>query len=216
MARCRPIFRSSSRRGRAVRNMSIRSSRAFIRSRPPGFAVLTDKYYNPYFEGWNISMPPLPLANKSVTYSDGTRRRSSREAHDIVTFPHPGRPSPKWKSASATGFGVMVFLVVLAGLLFLSYRQGLERRSLNGSFSRSSLSRSHAVATNRLTGNVRPHRLVTLPTLPPGQPYSNGQNSSRLTLLDVLPSIRAKTPLIEGGAHDQNRSRHCYRRQRRL
>ena len=39
---------------------------------PKGFTVTAGKYYNPYFEGWNISMPP-PLADNAVTYSDGTK-----------------------------------------------------------------------------------------------------------------------------------------------
>ena len=55
--------------------MSIRSSPAFTRQPPAGFTVLPNKYYNPYFEGWNISMPP-PLTDGSVTYSDGTKATS--------------------------------------------------------------------------------------------------------------------------------------------
>ena len=39
---------------------------------PAGFKVTDGKYYNPYFEGWNISMPP-PLKDGTVTYSDGTK-----------------------------------------------------------------------------------------------------------------------------------------------
>ena len=30
---------------------------------PKGFTVTAGKYYNPYFEGWNISMPP-PLGRQ--------------------------------------------------------------------------------------------------------------------------------------------------------
>jgi len=33
---------------------------------PKGFTVTANKYYNPYFEGWNISMPP-PLKDGTVT-----------------------------------------------------------------------------------------------------------------------------------------------------
>ena len=35
---------------------------------PAGFKVTASKYYNPYFEGWNISMPP-PLAKGTVSFS---------------------------------------------------------------------------------------------------------------------------------------------------
>ena len=44
----------------------------FHQTPPKGFTVTQNKYYNPYFEGWNIAMPP-PLANDSVSYSDGTK-----------------------------------------------------------------------------------------------------------------------------------------------
>ena len=45
--------------------MSIRSSPASARRRRPGFKVTDGKYYNPYFEGWNISMPP-PLTDNAA------------------------------------------------------------------------------------------------------------------------------------------------------
>ena len=45
---------------------------------PTGFKVQDGKYYNPYFAGRNISMPP-PLIAGSVTYSDGTKATSSRK-----------------------------------------------------------------------------------------------------------------------------------------
>ena len=80
-----------------------------------------NKYYNPYFEGWNITMPP-PLANKSVTYSDGTPATVEQEAHDVVTF-LSWASEPKMEERKRTGFGVLIFLVVLAGILFGAYRR---------------------------------------------------------------------------------------------
>ncbi len=65
--------------------MSIRSSPASTRRRRPVSRCSTSKYYNPYFEGWNISMPP-PLTDGAVTYSDGTKATVEQEAHDVVTF----------------------------------------------------------------------------------------------------------------------------------
>jgi ubiquinol-cytochrome c reductase cytochrome c1 subunit len=88
---------------------------------PKGFTVTANKYYNPYFEGWNISMPP-PLAAKLVTYSDGTAASVDQEAHDVVTF-LSWASEPKMEERKRTGFGVLVFLVVLAGLLFGAYRK---------------------------------------------------------------------------------------------
>src|SRR5665213_726101 len=51
---------------------------------PHGFKVIEGKYFDSYFPGRNISMPP-PLADNSVTYSDGTNATKAQEAHDVVT-----------------------------------------------------------------------------------------------------------------------------------
>jgi len=93
----------------------------FHQTPPAGFKVLADKYYNPYFAGWNISMPP-PLAVGSVTYSDGTKATVEQEAHDVVTF-LSWAAEPKMEERKHLGFGVMAFLLLLSGLLFLSYRR---------------------------------------------------------------------------------------------
>ncbi|HEY0266291.1 MAG TPA: cytochrome c1 [Rhizomicrobium sp.] len=88
---------------------------------PAGFKVTDGKYYNPYFEGWNISMPP-PLAKNTVTFSDGTPATVEQEAHDVVTF-LSWASEPKMEERKRFGFGVLAFLVVLAGLLFAAYRK---------------------------------------------------------------------------------------------
>jgi ubiquinol-cytochrome c reductase cytochrome c1 subunit len=88
---------------------------------PAGFHVTANKYYDPYFEGRNISMPP-PLKANSVTYSDGTKPTLEQESHDVATF-LAWASDPKMEERKRTGFGVMIFLVLLSGLLFASYRR---------------------------------------------------------------------------------------------
>jgi cytochrome c1 len=88
---------------------------------PHGFKVTEGKYFNPYFEGWNISMPQ-PLKANSVTYSDGTKATIDQEAHDVVTF-LAWAAEPKMEDRKRMGFGVLIFLVVLAGVLFAAYRR---------------------------------------------------------------------------------------------
>lgn len=88
---------------------------------PHGFKVIDGKYYDPYFPGRNISMPP-PLRNDSVTYSDGTKATLDQEAHDVVTF-LSWASEPKLEERHRLGFGVMLFMILLSGLLFLSYRK---------------------------------------------------------------------------------------------
>ena len=93
----------------------------FHQTPPPWFKVLPNKYYNPYFAGWNISMPP-PLTKGSVTFADGTPANIEQEAHDVVTF-LSWASEPKMEERKRIGLDVMAFLVVFAGLLYLSYRR---------------------------------------------------------------------------------------------
>jgi ubiquinol-cytochrome c reductase cytochrome c1 subunit len=88
---------------------------------PKGFAVQQGKYFNPYFAGGNISMPP-PLTEGAVTYSDGTTATVDQEAHDVVTF-LSWAAEPKMEERKRMGLGVMAFMLLLSGLLFLSYRR---------------------------------------------------------------------------------------------
>jgi cytochrome c1 len=88
---------------------------------PAGFKVTEGKYFNPYFEGWNIGMPP-PLNVNSVTYSDGTKATIDQEAHDVVTF-LAWAAEPKMEERKRMGFGVMIFLIAFAGILFAAYRK---------------------------------------------------------------------------------------------
>jgi cytochrome c1 len=88
---------------------------------PHGFVVQDGKYYNPYFEGRNISMPP-PLSDGAVTFSDGTPSTVPNEAASIVTF-LAWASEPQLEARHRVGFEVLAFLVFLSGLLFLSYRR---------------------------------------------------------------------------------------------
>jgi ubiquinol-cytochrome c reductase cytochrome b/c1 subunit len=93
----------------------------FVEKPPKGFKVQEGKYYNPYFAGRNISMPP-PLTDNTVTYADGTKATLSQEAHDVVTF-LAWASEPHLEDRHRIGFQVMLYLVLLSVLLFLSYRK---------------------------------------------------------------------------------------------
>ena len=93
----------------------------FHQTPPAGFTVFSGKYYNPYFEGWNIGMPP-PLADNAVTYSDGTKATIDQEAHDVATF-LAWASDPTMEARKRMGFAVLIFLVVLSGILFDAYRR---------------------------------------------------------------------------------------------
>jgi ubiquinol-cytochrome c reductase cytochrome c1 subunit len=52
---------------------------------PAGFNLLPGMYYNEYFPGHQIAMPP-PLSDNAVTFADGTSATVPQMAHDVVTF----------------------------------------------------------------------------------------------------------------------------------
>ena len=93
----------------------------FGETAPADFKVPDGKFYNPYFSGWNIGMPP-PLVDGSVTYSDGTTATVAQEAHDVATF-LAWAAEPHMEARKRLGFEVLIFLIALSGLLYLSYRR---------------------------------------------------------------------------------------------
>jgi cytochrome c1 len=88
---------------------------------PHGFKVTDGKYYDAYFPGRDIGMPP-PLRDDSVTYSDGTKATTDQEAKDVVAF-LAWAAEPKLEERHKLGFGVMLFMFLLSGMLYLSYRK---------------------------------------------------------------------------------------------
>jgi len=64
----------------------------------------------------------LVPSENGVTYSDGTKATIDQQAHDVVTF-LAWAAEPKMEERKRMGFGVMVFLLVLAGLLFAAYKK---------------------------------------------------------------------------------------------
>ena len=121
----------------------------FHQTPPKGFTVTANKYYNPYFEGWNISMPP-PLADNGVTYSDGTKATIEQEAHDVATF-LAWASDPKMEERKRMGLSVLIFLVVLAGVSVCRLPQGLGRRALGaGLVRRECVAHAHGRCPHRL------------------------------------------------------------------
>ena len=75
------------------------------------------KYYNPYFaSGHWISMPP-PLADGQVTFDDGAPNKLDDMARDVAAF-LAWTAEPKMEERKQTGFTVLIYLAVLAGLMY--------------------------------------------------------------------------------------------------
>jgi ubiquinol-cytochrome c reductase cytochrome c1 subunit len=79
------------------------------------------QYVNPYFSGGLISMAP-PLSEGRVTYADGTQPTLEQHASDVVTFLQ-WSADPHMVERKRVGLIALAFLLVLAGLLYLAYKQ---------------------------------------------------------------------------------------------
>lgn len=88
---------------------------------PHGLNLQPGMSYNPYFPGGSIAMVP-PLADDTVTYSDGTKATLAQEARDVTTF-LAWASDPKLEERHRTGFSVIAFLIWFAGLMALTCRK---------------------------------------------------------------------------------------------
>ncbi|MEQ9636898.1 MAG: cytochrome c1 [Devosia marina] len=93
---------------------------------PEGFELAEGKYYNDYFPGRAIGMAP-PLAEGSVTYVPGedgvevplTVEQYSRDVSAFMMW----MAEPHLVSRKQTGFVVLLFLVLFAGLMYATKRK---------------------------------------------------------------------------------------------
>jgi hypothetical protein len=77
-----------------------------------------NKYYNPYYtNGPWIGMPP-PLTDGQVTFDDGSPDTVADMAKDVSAF-LAWTAEPKLEERKRTGFEVMIYLAVLALLMYL-------------------------------------------------------------------------------------------------
>jgi ubiquinol-cytochrome c reductase cytochrome c1 subunit len=88
---------------------------------PEGVEVPAGGYYNAYFPGHIIAMPP-PLSDDQVTYADGTPATVAQMSSDVAQF-MAWMAEPKLEARKQTGLKVMLFLVVLTGLTFAMKRK---------------------------------------------------------------------------------------------
>jgi ubiquinol-cytochrome c reductase cytochrome c1 subunit len=88
---------------------------------PAGFNLLPGMYYDEYFAGHQIAMPP-PLSDNAVTFGDGTSATVPQMAHDVVTF-LTWAAEPNLEPRHRTGFKVLLFLVIAAGVFYATKRK---------------------------------------------------------------------------------------------
>ncbi len=88
---------------------------------PAGFKVMEGMYYNEYFLGHQIKMPP-PLTPDQVKYADGPQATVAQEAHDVVSF-LSWAAEPTLEQRHRMGFKVIVFLLISALVLYAAKRK---------------------------------------------------------------------------------------------
>jgi ubiquinol-cytochrome c reductase cytochrome c1 subunit len=88
---------------------------------PAGFKVNEGMYYNEYFAGHQIKMPP-PLSADQVKYADGTPATVPQMAHDVVAF-LSWAAEPNLDERHRIGFKVIFFLVIATGVFYAAKRK---------------------------------------------------------------------------------------------
>ena len=88
---------------------------------PAGVTLPAGSFYNEYFPGHAIAMPP-PLSDKRVDYTDGSPNTVDQYAKDVVAF-MMWAAEPHLEARKRIGFQVMIFLLVLSGLLYFTKKK---------------------------------------------------------------------------------------------
>lgn len=88
---------------------------------PADVVVAPGQYYNPYFPGGVLSMAQ-PLYDEIVTYEDGSPQTVEQYAKDVTEF-LMWAAEPKMEARKSLGVLSMIYLVILAGVLYWSYRK---------------------------------------------------------------------------------------------
>jgi ubiquinol-cytochrome c reductase cytochrome c1 subunit len=91
------------------------------RDPPAGFEMQGGMNYNIYYSGNQIGMA-APLVEGIVEYDDGTAATVEQMSQDVTAF-LTWAAEPKAETRKALGLQVMVYLSILAFLLYLSYRR---------------------------------------------------------------------------------------------
>ena len=86
-----------------------------------GYSNPKDLNHNDYFPGGKIAMAK-PLSDGQVEYTDGSPKTVQQYAKDVASY-MMWLAEPKLEQRKSTGFRVMIFLILFAGLLYLTKKR---------------------------------------------------------------------------------------------
>jgi len=89
---------------------------------PGGMQVAEGTHYNPYFIAGKSLAMAKPLSDDQVTYDDGSPQTVDQYSRDVAAF-LMWAAEPHLEDRKKTGFRVIVFLVLFAGLVYLTKRK---------------------------------------------------------------------------------------------
>lgn len=88
---------------------------------PEGVEFQDGLYYNPYFSGGWIAMPQI-IYEDGIGYTDGTQATREQIAYDVTNFLH-WAGNPELEERKRRGIMTLIYLTILAGLLYLTYQK---------------------------------------------------------------------------------------------
>jgi len=88
---------------------------------PADIKLMPGLYYNPYFEGGQIAMPP-PLTQGQVTFSDDTPATVEQMAKDVVVFLQ-WAAEPEMEHRKSMGLKVMIFFLVFTVFFYIAEKK---------------------------------------------------------------------------------------------
>jgi ubiquinol-cytochrome c reductase cytochrome c1 subunit len=89
---------------------------------PAAFKMNEGMYYNEYFDGHQIKMPPPLTQPDQVKYADGTQATLPEMAHDVVSFLN-WSAEPNLDERHRIGFKVILFLLIASGVFYAAKRK---------------------------------------------------------------------------------------------
>ncbi|CAN7206404.1 cytochrome c1 [Aminobacter aminovorans] len=89
---------------------------------PAGMEIAEGTHYNPYFIAGKSLAMAKPLSDGQVTYEDGSPETVEQYSRDVAAF-LMWAAEPHLEARKQTGFAVMIFLVLFAGLVYATKRK---------------------------------------------------------------------------------------------